>query len=315
MVLDNHNVNANEEGNNKEVNGRVAISGQKLKYMMLSSIKTLNEKSGGMGYVSNGDGATGDIVMDLRSDLGGYMITSDKNYSNRRTSPISVAYAVSENKSNFFDDLFVRFKMDKKDKKDKKASNETDEKHNKQRINNKTYSEKDIIGLSFALDCKYLSASEYFTYSDGRNLSSVMYNHVDEVERLRRVRMYIDSTKFLEGWANQSRNAIVNTPIEVFISFNTNSEFINYYNLNNTQRASLLKRLDNDGIRYFIGSDDSEYSVSDAYNDALLYLNSVEMVGSDNLVKTQAEVDLEFTEPVAENGKKKKADTKEEVVS
>jgi len=283
MLLENHNVNANEEGNNKEVNGKIAVSGQKIKYMLLNSINSINSNKNNT-YVSNGDGATGDIKNDLRSDLGGYMRTIDKSYAMRRTSPIHTKYAVANNSSDFFDDLFVRFKQDVS------TQSEDGKKHDEQRINTKTYSHKDFINFALSLECKHLSSTNYFTYTDGKHLSTISYKHVDEDERKRRAELFILATQYLEGWANQSRNAVENSPKDVFISFNTNSEHIDFFNLSDKQRENLLKKLDSNNVKYFIGSDDSDFSVDDAYKAAKQHLSTIDLDGSDYEVKTQNEI-------------------------
>lgn len=286
MLLENHNINANEEGTNKEVNGRSAISGQKLKYMLLNTIKDLNNNENNI-HISNGDGATGDVASDLRSDLGGFMNTADKSYSNRRTSPISVTYAVAKEKSNYFDDLFVRFTMNE----ELKSKEKSEKKHGEQRINNKTYSSEDVIPFAFCLDCKSLSSTEYFNYKDGKHLSSVRYKHVTEEERKRRASMYILSTSQLEGWANQSRNAISNIPKKVFIAFNTDNQFIDYFKLSESEQNSIKKMLDYKNVKYFIGVGYEE--VYKAYESAINYLNECVLFGDDYEVKTQEEIKIQ----------------------
>lgn len=278
MILENHNVNANEEGENKKIDGHVGVSGQKIKYMLFDSIRSIDPST----HISNGDGVTGDITNDLRSDLGGYMKTEDKSYSNRRTSPIKVGYAKSKKTSDIFEDVFVRFKMN---------DGEIDKKQNDQRINNKSYSMEDEITFNYQLDCSELSTTKYFNYEKSNHVSSVFYKHVEESERLRRASLFVKATQKIEGFANQSRNAVVNTPNKVFISFSENMGFVKFFDMSELSQKSLKKDMDTNNIRYFIGDDETDYSVSDAYRDALEYLESSELIDlSEGKVKTQEEV-------------------------
>jgi CRISPR-associated protein Cst2 len=282
MVLENHNVNANIEGDNKKVDGHTAIAGQKIKHMLFESIKILD----GSVHISNSDGVMGNIELDLRSDFGGYMITQDKANTNKRLSPIKVSYAIARNVSKFSEDLFVRFKMNLNEA-DKDAK-----KHSEQRINTKNYSVKDEISLNYQMDCGELSTSQFFEYDKTKHLKTIFYKHVDEVERKKRARLFIESTSKIEGFANESRNAVVNAPTKVFISFADDLEFIKYFDMTEMEQKNLKRKLDSCGVTYFIGDNNSEYSVHDAYTDALKKFDELEMIDlSNDTIKTQKEIE------------------------
>lgn len=289
--LENHNVNSNEEGQPKEVNGKTAISGQKLRHSIFENIEVLNKQDSNKGntYLSNADGVTCDISTDLRSDFGGYMDTSDMSFANKRKSPINVAYAVSKHKNNFFDDLFVRF-----------SNSPTTTKHNKQRINTKSYSAEDIITTNYSLDCLMLSTTKYFTYTDEKHISSEYVKHVDEKERKRRAILFLKGSRNLSGMANQARNAISTRPKKVFISFDTINTFEKYFDLNVDEQKSYLKELDRRNVKYIIGDDNSNYSVDSAYAEAEQFLIENELVDySDGVALTQEKAEAKFVASAA----------------
>ena len=101
--MDNHIANGGEKllGNagsiKKRNDGRVYVSGQMQRHVLFSAIERINlaDENKGSTYVSNGDGISNAIEVDLRADLGGFMHPSAGSYSGRRTAPLTVTPAVA----------------------------------------------------------------------------------------------------------------------------------------------------------------------------------------------------------------------------
>jgi len=257
-VFEMHNVNANEDASPKNVKGRFYISGQKVRFMLMSGLNLFNRDSKDT-FVSTSDGVTCNISDDLRSDLNGYMETGDKIYGNKRNSPVYTSFALSKKKSTFFEDLWVRFK-----------TSNSEDKHNAQRINNKTYSELDVVNFNYMLDCSMLSTTKYYEFDPSKKtfISEHYIKHVDETERKRRVRLFIEATSQLIGLANQARNAVVNTPEKVFIAFDEVGSFVKFFEMDQNRQSDYLSDLNTRKIKYFIGDNkkvESGFSVREAY--------------------------------------------------
>lgn len=284
FVFENHNVNANESASPKSVDGKSYISGQKLRYMMLNAICDLNDNK--EYIVSTGDAPLCNITKDLRSDIGGYMDAGNKEtYANKRTSPLRVSFSVSKNKSKYFDDLFVRFKTNPLDV---TANSE-------QRINTKTYSHKDVFNVNVSLDCVKLSSIELFDFDEkNKFIKKEVINLVDEKERKRRVSLVIQSLVYLQGLANQSRNAVENKAVKTFICFDTIDSFEKYFDKTEVEQQHFLTELDNRGAKYFIGSSENTdgITVEIATRNAIDYLNKelVELVNNSTEVKSHEQL-------------------------
>lgn len=294
FVFENHNVNANESSSPKSVDGKSYISGQKIRYMILNAISDLNDNQ--EYIVSTGDAALCDITKDLRSDIGGYMDTGNKEtYANKRTSPLRVSFAISKNKSKYFDDLFVRFK-----------TNPLDVTANKeQRINTKTYSHKDVFNVNVSLDCVKLSSIELFDFDEkNKFIKREVINVVDEKERKRRVSLVIRSLVYLQGLANQSRNAVENKAVKTFICFDTIDSFEKYFDKTEIEQQQILAELDKRGAKYFIGSSENTdgITVEIATKNAIDYLNKelVELVNNSIMVKPHEELISELKAKMGE---------------
>ena len=93
--MENHIANGGEKllGNASSIKRRpddkVYISGQMQRHALFQAIERLNEADTNKGdsYVTNGDGISNAIEVDLRADMGGFMHPSAGNYSGRRISP------------------------------------------------------------------------------------------------------------------------------------------------------------------------------------------------------------------------------------
>jgi len=303
FAFENHNVNASELGRPKTVDGKSYISGQKIRYMIMSAMSNLNDKS--EYVVSTGDAPMCDVTKDLRSDICGYMDAENKgSYANRRTSPLRVAFATSSNKSKYFDDLFVRFKQNQADKSD----------NGNQRINNKVYSHSDIFNVNISLDCTRLSSTEIFEFKDNKYLSRETINHVDEIERKRRVELVINSLLYLQGLANQARNAVENKAIKTFICFDTIDSFDKFFDKSETDQKMILSDLELRGVKYFIGDNTNTNlpSVDVATQNAIKYLqsNDVELNNESTRIveysKFESDLKIKFDAEVAAKAKSKK---------
>lgn len=291
--FDAHNVNADEDGKPKAVNGITYVSGQKIRYMLLETIRREKKDN---DFVSYGDSLVGDIVGDIASDLNGFMITKDSKKGKKgkktdkaeteldessekeeddtdtfkRCSPVSVSFAFAKNKSDYFRDLFVRFKTD----------NDTDvNEQNKQRINNKTYSLKDEFNFNYVLDVAYLTATNHYEYVNNKLVDSRIIKLASEDVRKYRAELFIKGTSYLTGLANQARNSVINTPKKVMIVFDTQRcVFSKFFDLNEEDRNKQIEYYNENNIKYFIGGEGYTESVNSAYKKAIKYLEDVELV-------------------------------------
>lgn len=270
-VFENHNVNASEDGRPKENVDRAIVSGQKIRYMLFEKMKDFLSKNGNQNKISTGDSLTGDIVNDLRSDFGGYMLTTSeteeepeegkkakkvkKGKNEKRSSPLRVSFAQAKKKSSYFDDLFVRFKND-----------ESKEDNAKQRINTKVFSQHDEFVFNYQLNVDELGRKKEFEIVDGSFVSEKNTLQYSEEEKLFRLELFLNSVSELKGLANQSRNAVENTPKKIFISFAKDRRFVNYFNYDETEKNNYLAE------KVFIGDDKTNYTVKNALADAISWL-------------------------------------------
>lgn len=272
--FENHIANGGEKllGNASSIkrrpDGRVYISGQMQRHVLFSAIDRLNtaDSSKGSTFVSNGDGITNQIENDLRADMGGFMHPNKGDYSGRRTAPLSVTPAVALDESSVGRDLLVRIRFDEsEDAKD-------------QALATKEFSQRDIMHMNFFLDISSLSISKGFTYENSFNIGTKYFKHVNEAERKRRARLYLEGTKSMNDYASQARNAVSGEPQKVLIVFDTilSRKASRYFVAGEQERTNILAELAARGATYFIGDDTTENSVYKAYNDALTFLNNNE---------------------------------------
>lgn len=266
----NHTANGGEKllGNASSIkrrpDGRVYISGQMQRHALFSAIERLNleDENRGDTYVSNGDGTTNQIEKDLRADMGGFMHPSQGSYSGRRTAPVSATFAVATEPSDVGRDLLIRIKQ-----------NTNEESKQKQALATNEFSQDDDMQMSFFLDATSLSVSKAFTYEGERHVATEYVKHVDEVERLRRARLFLDGTRFLTDYANQARNATTGEPQKAFIVLDTrlSRKASRYFDMTDAERENLKAELDARGATYFFGDDTTTdgLSVHAAYEAAL----------------------------------------------
>ena len=270
VPFENHMANGGEKllGNASSIkrrpDGRVYVSGQMQRHVLFSAINRLNlsDPNHGKTFVSNGDGITNQIELDLRADMGGFMHPSAGSYSGRRTAPLTVTPAVALNPSEVGRDLLVRIKSDNNGKEQALATRE--------------FSQHDVMHMNFFLDISELSISKMYQYENEFNVATNFVKHADAEERLRRARLYLEATRYMNDYANQARNAVSGEPEEVLIVFDNvlSRKASRYFTASEQEKKNILAELDERQAKYFLGDDKTENSVSKAYNDAITYLTN-----------------------------------------
>lgn len=268
--FENHIANGGEKllGNASSIkrrpDGRVYIAGQMQRHVFFSALNKLNKADGAPGntFVSNADGISEDLLHDLRADLGGYMHTEQGSLSTRRTGSLSVTMAVAKEESNVKNDLvnMVAINPDK---------NPT--------IATKEFSQHDDMIMNFYLDMNTLSVTENPDYSNNYNIIVNYDGHgISKAERMRRVKLFLQSTAMMNDYANQSRNAVCGEPRQVIIVFDTiaSRKASRYWEADCIERNNIIKELKGRDAKIFIGDDKTENSVFDAYTEAYKELKS-----------------------------------------
>jgi CRISPR-associated protein Cst2 len=124
-----------------------------------------------------------------------------------------------------------------------------------------------------------LSISKSFTYEDEHHVNTEFVKHVDEDERLRRARLFLQGTRFLTNYANQARNATTGEPQKAFIVLDTrlSRKASRYFDMSEAERENLLSELDARNAVYFFGDDTNTdgNSVHEAYEEARANIDSL----------------------------------------
>lgn len=252
--------------------GRVYVSGQMQRHVLFTAIDRLNtlDPNKGETFVSNGDGITNQIEKDIRADLGGFMHTSKKNYSDRRMAPLSVTPALALEPGAIGRDLLVCFHD--KNNKDGNVKNQV--------LATKEFSERDMMQMNFFLDVTSVGVSKGAKYEKGFNIDVEYFKHISDEERKRRVRLFLEATKEMNDYANQARNAVCGEPEKVLIVFDDrlSRKASRYFSAGEIERKNIMHELDDRKVTYFLGDDKTEKSVYQAYQEALSYLATVEFV-------------------------------------
>lgn len=275
--MDNHIANGGEKllGNagsiKKRNDGRVYVSGQMQRHVLFSAIERINlEESKNTTlicdtlkvndtYVSNGDGISNAIEIDLRADLGGFMHPSAGSYSGRRTAPLTVTPAVATKASEITRDLLVRVKMNE------------EESSRDQALATKEMSDSDVMIMNFFLDITTLSISKIFKYNGEYHVSTEFVKHVNETERKRRVKLFLEATRSMTDFANQARNAVSGEPQKVLIVFDNklSRKASRYFEASDKEKTNIIAELEDRAALPIIGSDtDGTKSVNAAYKEA-----------------------------------------------
>lgn len=256
--------------------GRVYISGQMQRHVLFSAMERLNDDDTQKGetYVSNGDGVSLDISKDLRSDLGGFLDTNQGDYSGRRTAPLTATPAIAMVESEVGRDLLVRLKMDSQTKGEGK----------KQALATNEYSQTDNMLMNFHLDVSAVGLTKAYRYQDEKHIATEYDVHVDAAEKLRRVKLFLESTNSMTDYANQARNAVSGEPQKVLIVLDNrhSRKAIRFFapQTSGAERENILKELESRGAKYFLGDDTGENSqtpVFEAYQQAFKVLQECEL--------------------------------------
>ena len=291
-VFENHIANGGEKllGNASSIkrrpDGKVYVSGQMQRHVLFSAIDRLNreDENSGNTFVSNGDGVTNKIENDIRADLGGFMHPSKGDYSGRRTAPLTVTPAVALSQSEVGRDLLVRLKQN------------PNESNQKQALATKEFSQYDLMHMNFFLDISSLGCSKVFEYDNNFHINTTFIKHIDEVERLRRVKLFMEATRSMNDYASQARNAVSGEPQKVLIVFDAklSRKASRYFTGNDMEKANILKELEGRKAKYFLGDDtQGETSVFDAYFEAIEFLEKSSLYdtnGGDENIQSFAEV-------------------------
>jgi len=289
VPMENHIANGGEKllGNASSIkrtpDGKAYISGQMQRHSLFSAIARLNESDLNKAntIVSNGDGISNFIEKDLRADLGGFMHPSKGSYSGRRTSPLSVTPAVALEKSKVGRDLMVRLRLNEGSNKD-------------QALATREFSEADFMTMNFFLDISTLSVTRVFEYEQEFHVKTDYIKHVNEAERKRRVKLFLQATNSLTDYANQARNAIAGEPQKVLIVFDIklSRKASRYFEAGEQEQKNILGELKGRECKIFMGDDSTETSVSKAYSEALKELEQSTLFdpcGGDKNIKSFAE--------------------------
>lgn len=249
--------------------GRVYISGQMQRHVLFSAMDRLNDDDTAKGgtYISNGDGPSLDIGKDLRSDLGGYLDTNLGDYSGRRTAPLTATPAIALKMSEVGRDLLIRLKMDNEGKGEGK----------KQALATNEYSQNDSMLMNFHLDVGSIGLTKRYRYEDEKHVATEYEDHIgNEPERKRRVKLFLESTRSMNDYANQARNAVSGEPQKVLIVLDNrhSRKAIRYFapEVSEKEQENILKELESRGAQYFLGDDtgkQSDMAVFEAYQKAV----------------------------------------------
>lgn len=197
---------------------------------------------------------------------------------------MSVTPAVALEKSDIGRDLLIRLKMDSEGDRD-------------QALATREFSQCDMMLMNFHLDLSSLSISKKFEYGEksgnkGVHLETKYVKHVNEAERKRRAKLYLESTCSLTDFAQQARNATTGEPQVILIVFDSklSRKASRYFEANEKEKSNILAELDERKATYFLGNDvEGDVSVATAYKNAFEFLekNSLyDPCGGDSEIKT-----------------------------
>lgn len=260
--------------------GRVYIAGQMQRHALFQSIDRLNDNSD--TYVSNSDGTSFMIERDLRADLGGFAFMEIPGEPGRRTGSVSAMTAVALEPSNTISDLLLRLSTQDDD----------------QDIVTMEISESDEMCGSFSLDCRTLSTSKRHTYEPratkrGIHVGTEIVQHVDDAERKRRARLFLEATRFVMDYSSQSRNATTAEPQRVLLVLDPvySRKATRYFWAEEPERKNIIEDLKARGARYFLGDDTTAegLSVREAYEQAQAVLDEATLAGGSDTVLPYAE--------------------------
>jgi CRISPR-associated protein Cas7/Csp1 len=251
----------------KMVDGHLEISGQSVRAQVRNKFKEIYSFAE-HEYFSEPDTAgtnsgkeKPNIRNDVRSDLFGTLIPKPKYV---RKSPLSVTSSIAINKSTIKRDYLVNFN------KDLNSQNNN--------IVTKNVSERDEMLFNYNINVYQILRETENEIDEKGNYLLVNNKDYDVTSELRKKRVValLESIRFLEGFANQSRNLIDCTPHKLLIVFNfknSDNSFLNFWKKSEINRINIIKELSNEEhYQYFIGDNDEENSAYDAYSNASKFL-------------------------------------------
>jgi CRISPR-associated protein Cst2 len=251
----------NLSGIKRRPDGRVYISGQKQKHAFFAALSKLNDDPNTM--VSNGDGVSGDIAKDLRSDLGGYMLPKKKDVgkSKRRRAPVSATMATAIEESNVGLDLLLRLLGDE------------DADAEKQALASREFSQEDEMEFSFHIQTEMVGVSVEPVYENNAHVRNEIVSHIGQEEKIRRIKLALEATRFLNDYANAARNMTSAEPFEVYITLDTvlsrDPAGLFAPGTTDKQKENLVKAVEARGGVVIHGNNRGDFSVEDAYRKAL----------------------------------------------
>jgi CRISPR-associated protein Cst2 len=262
----------------KGYDNNIRVSGQMVRHALFEKIDELNDNNN--FYVSPGDSRNSDIVHDIASDLGGYLAVDEPIIDKKkRVSCVKVTDAMAITESNCYTDLLVCFETYKKylniaenkQRTNKDGTKDTTKEH-KQAIVYREVSSKDKMVFKLAIE-----ASRVGTWQRWENNRFVYERLIDEDEKLRRNKLFLQATSCLTHFAQQSTKLVNASPSEVFIVMETENrpKGMDYMQMTKIQRDNYLSELIDRGITFFYGNDNLENcdSVYVTYKKALAYLD------------------------------------------
>jgi CRISPR-associated protein Cst2 len=162
-------------------------------------------------------------------------------------------------------------------------------------IATKEMSDSDVMIMNFFLDITTLSISKIFRYNGEYHVSTEFIKHVNEAERKRRVKLFLEATRSMTDFANQARNAVSGEPQKVLIVFDNklSRKASRYFETTDTEKTNLIAELKDRNAEVIIGDDTTGVkSVNVVYKDALDLLEKSTLFdpcGGDENIKTFSE--------------------------
>lgn len=212
------------------------------------------------------------IKYDLRTNLFGNMIVSENKSQNqlKRNSVIEVTPAISVKPSTYYSDYRSTYS--------RKSNNNND-------LFSTQVSIADDMIFNFFIRANEILRESIYTEAkvgDGFILKkeSVDYNKGNKREK--QTIALLKAIQNLNGFAKQNTNLINATPQKVLIVLHYNSpstNFINFFKQDEVTKTNLLKELEylesEKEISYFLGDNESDAPVFEAFKNAIAHINKV----------------------------------------
>ena len=297
-------LNQDENHNPKKINNKTYIGAGKERNSLFRAMDELNNNYNGY-ILAPGDCKTCNIEKDITSDLGGYMNPKKGTFSDNRMSLIKTSMAIAKDRSSYIEDLWTRMK-----------NNLSNEDKDEQRINTNIYSgasHPDVISINLLLDAENISVHKYPKFDNDGNFTNILkYKSVDDTETKRSCELFLKASKMMNSYFACQSIAAQQPPKKIFICFSPVSEYNKYFEMSDMERSNFEREIQNIGGHIIIGDNNTNYSVNDAINDAIVYLNSNELMNSDLEIKSQSDAIREtgYDKSIIETNEVKKENKK-----